>query len=162
MMVVVGSGVVRARDVIRPGEAVGPVRIGMTGEELARAVGPGQALAWERSPMPSPGVDVRHYASRGFDVVLATTGREPAVRCVLGGGMEAMANRFRYRSAEGIGMGSTLDEIVAAWGEPERLREFAAAEAPVIEAAYPSRGITLMLDAGRVNWLAVRAAEAAG
>src|SRR5207253_1359107 len=86
--------------------------------------------------------------------------RERTVRCVLAGGPEQRVQRFGGRTKEGIGMGSTLAEVTAAWGAPQRLREFAAADAgAIVEAAYPSRGITLMLKDGRVNWLAVRAPE---
>ncbi len=160
MMVMVGGGVVRGRDLIRPGDGVGRVRIGMRAGELVATVGPGEVVKESESPMPSPTADVRHYPERGFDVLLSPAGSEGTVRCILGGGMESRVRRFRYRSAEGIGMGSTMDEIVRAWGEPEKLRDFSTA-GTIVEAAYPSRGITLMLTEGRVSWVAVRAPETA-
>jgi hypothetical protein len=100
--------------IIKPGESVGPIRLGMSREEVKEAVGEPESrksLVW-------------NYSSDGFTVTFSPEG---TVKAVFGGigspsvdsdSVPEYAFRFKARTPEGIGIGSTLEEVLAGLGTP--------------------------------------------
>lgn len=120
---------------IEPGVGFGGLRVGMTAEELEAAIGPAEAGApgaWE-------------YPSCGFVVIFGQ--HDPGVSMFLAGhglaGGRRMAERFTARTADGLGIGSTREDVVALLGEPPPNRD------PEL-LGYPSQGIAWILRDGRV------------
>jgi len=143
----------RRTDLIRPGEAVGPITLGMAEAELEQAMGKAATVPWNEPP------NVREYPAKGVTVVLSK--QEPRkVTMVLAGRREGalaslVVGSLPWRSEEGVGMGSTADDIRRAYGEPGSDNQ----PDPNVDwrlLAYPHRGIQFGVRDGLVAWLAVR------
>ncbi len=135
-----GSGPV----LVEPGVAVGKVRAGMTSDQVIAALG-------EPKRRTSTALT---YPEDGLAVMCDKLGRVVAVLCgdVMGPGGPFVA-AFHGRSSEGIGMNSTADEIIAAYGPPA-VREVTG---PRIESIrYPERGLSFTLERGRVYHMIVQ------
>ncbi len=133
--------------VIVPGEAIGPIRLGMSRDEVRAAVGEPERTSlggWE-------------YLSGGYAVLFSTP--RQTVSAILGGDAGyphgELAKAFVARTREGIGMGSTRAEVIAALGEPA-VATGVGAGGEVL--SY--RGLVLMLVDGRVAHVTVRARPA--
>lgn len=130
---------------IIPGEAVGPISLGMSEEEVTSAVGAPERTslgAWE-------------YLSTGYAVLLGDeSGKVSAVLAGGGNDQVRLDKRFHGRTAAGIGMGSTKQEILEALGEPSLERPLGDS----VHLAYSHLGIEFMLTQNVVNWFAVRPA----
>lgn len=120
---------------IEPGVGFGGLRVGMTAEEVEAAIGPaegGAPGAWK-------------YPSCGFVVIFGR--HDPGVSMFLAGhglaGGRGMAKRFTARTEEGLGIGSTREDVVAVLGEPPPGRD------PEL-LGYPSLGIAWTLRDGKV------------
>ncbi len=126
-----------ARQPIVPGQSLGPISLGMTEEQVVAALG-------KPDSTPTP----RAWQYRDPDVAVNFSASNPrTVAAVFAGGAPPLVN-VPYRTAEGLGVGSTRDDVVKAWGRPEN----ETAET----LTYLSRGIVLMHKNGTVTWLAVR------
>jgi hypothetical protein len=91
---------------------------------------------------------VRAWQYRDPDVAVGFSGSTPrTVTAIFAGGGPPLVN-VPYRTAEGLGLGSTRDDVIKAWGKPEN----ETAET----LTYLSRGIVLMHRDGVITWLAVR------
>ena len=125
--------------IVVPGQSVGPLRLGMSEEEVRAAVGEPERTSfgpWE-------------YLSGGF--ALCFNPARHTVNAILGGGAEGgLAKAFVARTAEGIGMGSTRAEIASALGEPELRRVYREGAEYL---SYP--GLAVMLDGDAVVHLTV-------
>ncbi len=95
---------------IKFGQGYGRIRFGMTREELVAAVGEPQrkvGLAYE-------------YLDLGFAVLLDDQGQ---VGCIMCGDANPsgspLVKRFKGQTPEGIGMGSSPEEVTQAYGEPD-------------------------------------------
>jgi hypothetical protein len=132
-----------ARQPIVPGVALGPVKLGMTQEQVTAALGKPDSIA-----------GARNWQYRDPDLAVGwSKANPPTVIMIFGGGWPNLTN-VPYRTAEGIGIASPVTDVTAAWGPAER-------ESPET-LGYPSRGVTVMHKEGKVVWLAVRAAAAMG
>ena len=96
---------------IVPETGVGPIKFGMTMDEVKSALG---------QPDPAPGKPLQ-YSSLGLAVIPRT--RDGKVGAIMmgdsGGGQ--LVERFKGVTTKGIGMKSTRQEIVAAYGPHSRL-----------------------------------------
>ena len=125
------------RQPILPGRSLGPISLGMTEAQVVAALGKPQAT---RSP--------RAWQYRDPDIAVNFSGSTPrTVVAIFAGGGPPLVN-VPYRTPEGLGVGSTRDEVIMAWGNPEN----ETAET----LTYLSRGIVLMHRNGVISWLAVR------
>ena len=126
-----------ARQPIVPGRSVGPLALGMTKEQVTAALG-----------KPDSVQGPRNWQYRNPDMAVGF-GKDdpPRVGAIFAGGGPQLTN-VPYRTAEGIGIGSPVSDVKAAWGQPER----ESAES----ITYLARGITLMHKDGKVTWLCVR------
>jgi hypothetical protein len=97
---------VRADDVIIPGKSIGPVLIGMTAQELYRAMG---------EPRSSDvGEDKTSYTYDGLQVGVENDSQRV---------YRAFATSPRYKLVKGIAVGSSALAAVAAYGEPDERDE---------------------------------------
>jgi hypothetical protein len=94
--------------------------------------------------------------SRGFAVLFERQGAR--VGAIVAGDMNttdsALAERFRGRTREGIGIGSTRSEVVTAFGGGRSRRDEGRESL-----GYRERGLDLVLLDGKVRWLSVRAPD---
>jgi hypothetical protein len=143
------------RDVLRPGDGAGPVVLGMSEEEVERAMGKrAEPPAWAKVP-----ADQWIYPDKDMTVVF--TRKEPRKAALIlagrAGGVESAVpvGEFPWRTEEGLGMGSTADDVQRAYGPPE------ADEQPHAQPhwrlmSYTSRGVQFGLSDGKVVWIVVR------
>jgi hypothetical protein len=95
--------------VIDPGVAIGPVRSGMTMQQVIAELGE-----------PDRKKDsVLEYLNLGFSVIPSKEGFVHIVLCVDPAGKEGpFTKAFAGHTKEGIGMGSSRAEVIRAYGEP--------------------------------------------
>lgn len=119
------------------GVGFGGLRIGMSRSEVEGLIGPPERRmgdAWE-------------YLSCGFALSFTTEGRLAAL---LGGGHPEINDRFTVRSAEGLGIGSTREELVEVFGEPSEV----SSEGQMLH--YSAQGMTWTLTEDRVTHVTIR------
>jgi len=129
---------------IEPTASVGKVRAGMTVAQLKAELGPPQRTT----------PNSLQYPRLGFAVMPDADGIIQVVMCgdVTGiGGPYAKA--FSGRTKEGIGMFSTREQIVAAYGQPDTSERFMGG---VESMKYPALGITFTLERGKVYHMIIR------
>lgn len=116
---------------IVPGRAAGPVVIGMRLVELVQLLGPpgglGRAREGEKLSWPALGLTVR----------LDREGRVDAV----------FVDSPRYRTAQGVGVGSSRQQVLAAFGPPTYAQEDQA----FLILAYPALGISFGIRKDRMD-----------
>jgi hypothetical protein len=144
------------RDSLRPGDGAGPVVLGMSEEELEHAMGKRATPPWATIPptewdYPDKDMTVLFTKSEPRKAGVILIGRAFGVESVVPVG------EFPWRTEEGLGMGSTADEIQRAFGPPE------ADEQPHAQPhwrllSYTSRGIQFGLSDGKVVWIVLRIA----
>jgi hypothetical protein len=130
--------------VIDPGVCVGKVRYGMTLAEVRSELGEPQRTT----------PNALEYTRLGFAVMPGADGRVQVVMCGDVMGMSGpLVKKFRAKTKEGIGLGSTRDELVRTYGDPSRDEKFLGARESM---KYDALGITFSLEAGKVHHLIVR------
>ena len=124
-----------------PGQSVGNIFLGMTRSDVRGILGPrrGDQAPWE-------------YLTRGYALIFSDDG----VAAILGGAGcppdSALVDAFKGRTAEGLGMGSSRAQILAAFGEPQRDRRSGDAE----YLTYSRIGIEFSLWRGTVSHMTIR------
>jgi outer membrane lipoprotein-sorting protein len=127
---------------IRPGDGVGPVRLGMTEEEVIRALG-------EPDAKPFEDVHILAYYRHGIEVNIDTRRKTVFyIGLVLHEIMALPYKTFTGKTVEGIGIGSTEAEILQAFGPAQR-RD--VGEHGIVEINYRTRGIRFTLQPGWVK-----------
>jgi hypothetical protein len=141
------------RDTIRPGEGIGPIVLGMTEAELEDAMGKPATMPWKEAPT------VRQYPSKSVSVLLSK--QEPrTVTAILAGRPAGVVNTMLmgplpWHTDEGLGIGSTADDLTATYGTPDEDQR----SDPTVDwrlMIYAHRGIQFGLRDGQVAWIAVR------
>lgn len=115
----------RSGSLIVPGRAVGPVSLGMRLEQLVPHLGPPVGPV-----RPREGARIA-WPARGLTVRLDREGRVDAV----------FVDSPEYRTAQGVGVGSSKDEVLAAFGPPSHGQE----DRNTLILAYPSLGISFAI-----------------
>ncbi len=93
---------------IDPEIGVGPIKFGMTMDEVKKALG---------QPDPAPGKPLQ-YLSLGLAVIPSS--KDGTVGAIaIGDPLGQLAERFKGVTTKGIGMKSMRQEVVAAYGQPE-------------------------------------------
>jgi hypothetical protein len=131
-----------AMDVV-PGIGVGPIKFGMTMDEVQQALG---------KPDRTHGKALE-YLSLGLAVIPSKRDGTVGAIMIGDGNGSYLVDRFKGATKEGIRMRSTRQEIIAAYGEPEN----AESEAPGLEVLYYDSGRTeYSLKDGRLVHIAMR------
>jgi hypothetical protein len=136
-----------APSLIEPHASVGKVRAGMTVAQLKAELGPPQRTT----------ANSLQYPRLGFAVMPDADGIIQVVMCgdVTGiGGPYAKA--FSGRTKEGIGMFSTREQLVDAYGPPDTSERFMGG---VESMRYSALGINFTLERGKVYHMVVRLVE---
>ncbi len=130
--------------VIEPRVSVGKIHVGMTKQQVIAELG-----APERQT-----ANALEYPRLGLAVMPDPDGVVAVVMCGDVTGIRGpFVKAFTGRTKEGIGMTSTCDDIVKAYGEPasdEKMR------LGLESMNYPSLGLTFTLEAGKVHHIIVR------
>jgi len=129
---------------IEPKVAVGKVHAGMTAFEVIAALG---------EPERRTG-NALEYTRLGFAVI---PGRDSRIEIVMCGDVTGLngplVKAFTGRTAEDIGMNSTRDEVVKAYGPPDDSQRFVGGAESL---HYFSRSLTFTLEGGKVHHIIVR------
>jgi len=126
---------------VRPGDGVGPVRFGMTREEVIQALG-------EPDAEPFENMGLLAYYRHGIEVSIDKKKKDVFwISMVVHEALDLPYKTFTGKTAEGIGIGSTEAEIVDAFGETER----EVSEHDVVTLRYPERDISFTLQSGLVK-----------
>ncbi len=131
------------------GIGIGKLRFGMSIDEMKAILG---------EPQRTTGYAAYEYLDQGFAVVAARN--DPTVLRILCGAMAESGNmlveRFKYRTAEGIGMRSSKGEIVKAYGPPDEERHVDEGDLNIIELNYKVLGAVLVLRDDQVVYITLR------
>jgi hypothetical protein len=132
---------------IEPNVSVGKVHAGMTVAQLKAELGPPQRTTPKSLQYPRLGFAVMPDADGIIQVVMCgdVTG--------IGG---PYAKAFGGRTKDGIGMFSTRDQVLTAYGPPDTSERFMGS---VESMKYSALGITFTLERGKVYHMIVRLGE---
>lgn len=122
---------------LEAGVGFGGLRIGMSRAEVEEWIGPAERTmgdGWE-------------YLTCGFAVVFGSDGK---IGALLAGGHPELNDLFTLRSEEGLGIGSTRQEVVGVFGEPSEIRS----DGQMLH--YYPEGIVWTVTDGRVSHLTIR------
>jgi hypothetical protein len=129
---------------IQPGVSVGKVGAGMRMEEVRRQLGEPQ----RSTP------NALEYTSLGFAVMPGGDGVVQVVMCGdVTGNSGPLVKRFTGRTKEGIGLGSSREDLIKAYGEPSKDENFPGARESM---KYDQLGITFSLEAAKVHHMIIR------
>ncbi|MDR7562797.1 MAG: hypothetical protein QN172_04600 [Armatimonadota bacterium] len=123
--------VVPAALLIVPGQRVGPVVLGMRMVQVFQYLGPPAAQA------RSEGSGRFFWPQRGITVRVDVEGHVDAI----------FVEHPRYRTAQGLGVGSELAELLRTFGPTDQAQE----DRNTLILAYPHLGISFALDKSRGN-----------
>jgi len=130
--------------VIEPNVAVGKIRVGMRAEDVLKLFGEPQRRT----------ANAIEYTSLGFAVMPSPDGIVEVVMCGDVTGVNGpLVKAFTGRTKEGIGLGSTREEVLKAYGQPtveEKLRGNNES------LRYDPLGIKFTLENGKVYHMIVR------
>jgi len=128
---------------ISPRISVGEIKAGMTVDKVTAALGePDRRTA-----------NAVEYTQRGFAVMPG----QGVVQIVLCGDVTGLHGplvaAFQGKTREGIGLTSTRDEVLKAYGQPDSKQTFVGGRESM---RYDSLGITFSLEGGKVHHMIVR------
>ncbi len=129
---------------IEPKVAVGPVRAGIKTQEVIAKLGEPQRRT----------ANSLEYTKLGFAVMPDPEGTIRVVLCGDVTGINGpLVSAFSGRTREGIGLNSTRQDLIKAYGEPTSSEKFVGSTESL---RYDSLGITFTLEAGKVYHMIVR------
>ena len=99
--------------IIEPLVGIGPVKFGMSKEEVIKHIGqPDKVLA--------DGTKLNYVSSRGLSFTVDSELGLQEIGCWSEGMLPSRITTFAGKTKEGIGIGASEEEIVAAYGQPDR------------------------------------------
>ncbi len=130
--------------IIKPHSSVGKVHTGMTIDQVIAELG---------KPERRTGTALE-YTKLGMAVLPGSNGVVRVVMCGDVTGINGpLVKAFKGRTKEGIGMNSTREDVIKAFGEPTSSEKFIAG---IESLQYATLGLTLTLEAGKVHHMIVR------
>ena len=137
---------------ITPLVGIGPVKFGMTFDEVKQVTGEPDFMTGGRCPQ----------YRQGFSLV-PRRGEEKVAVIMAGGsckGDDLLVAAFKGATKEGIGMNSTRKEIISAFGQPASVRDGRQDGDPEVEyLEYDKLGMNLILRKGKLVHFALRPAR---
>ncbi|HSU54004.1 MAG TPA: hypothetical protein VLT36_08115 [Candidatus Dormibacteraeota bacterium] len=129
---------------IEPNVAVGPVHAGMRVQELVAKLGEPERRT----------ANSLEYTRRGFAVMPGPDGTVHVIMCGDVTGISGpLVKAFTGRTKEGIGLGSTREDLVKTYGEPTSSERFRGGTESI---RYDPLGITFTLEAGKIYHMIIR------
>jgi hypothetical protein len=99
--------------IIEPLVGIGPVKFGMSKEEVIKHFGPPDKVL-------ADGTKLNYVSSRGLSFTVNPELGLQEIGCWSEGMLPSHATTFAGKTKEGIGIGASEEEIVAAYGLPDR------------------------------------------
>jgi hypothetical protein len=131
-----------------PRVGVGPVKFGMSKEQVMEVLGQPMEVLGQPERMEGGGVALYYLTSKGVHFLVDPRRGVRSIEC-----WSAQYPRpypgmvtFSGKTDKGIGMGASRDEIVAAYGEPER----SDSQGVFDNLRYSQLGMTFVLTEGRL------------
>src|SRR5579859_4632407 len=130
--------------VIEPKVSVGQIRVGMDVKDVVTKLGePDRRTA-----------NALEYTHLGFAVMPGSDGKVQVVMCGDVTGLNGpLVNAFTGRTKEGIGLGSTREDLVRTYGQPSSSEKFRGGTESL---RYDALGITFTLEGGKVYHMIIR------
>jgi len=129
---------------IEPNLAVGDVRAGMRSEDVVRQLGEPQRRT----------SNALEYTGRGFAVMPGPDGTVQVIMCGDVTGIKGpLIKAFNGHTKEGIGLNSTREDLLKAYGEPNSSEKLRGGTESL---RYDALGITFTLETGKVYHMIVR------
>lgn len=129
---------------IEPNVAVGPVHAGMPVQDVVAKLGEPERRT----------ANALEYTHMGFAVMPGPDGTVRIVMCGDVTGINGpLVKAFTGRTKEGIGLGSTREDLVKAYGEPTSSEKLRGGTESI---RYNPMGMTFTLEAGKVYHMIVR------
>lgn len=136
----------KEKTVINPGKAMGELKFGMSRDETEKILG---------KPQRTMG-GAFEYLNQGMAVLFD---KNSQVVALMFGDMNKpdspLVKKCHYRTDKGIGMGSSLDDIRKAYGEPASVQNMGNLK----RVKYPSLGVTFSLQDGKIIHMQFRSLE---
>ena len=124
-----------------PGVGMGPVRFGMSKDEIIRILGQPDVVAVKGTAF--------EYLSRGYTLHVSPSRGCVSVVCYGQESSAAKVRDFAGKTKDGIGLGSSLEDLEAAFGKPNQIET--ASEAPSMKyVRYQTCGLDFTLANDRV------------
>lgn len=127
--------------VIEPGVSIGPLRSGMTMQQVITEFGE-----------PDQKEEVLRYPNLGLSVLPAKGGLVGAVLCLSSGKSGPVTKSFAGRTKEGIGIGSSRADVINAYGEPTSTESLRSGTEVL---KYKPLGVDFKIGDGKVYLIAV-------
>ena len=130
--------------IIEPNICVGPIRAGMTVDQVNRVLGAPAHTLPNALDYPKLGLAIMPGADNIVQVVMC--GDVMGIR-------GPYVQHFTWRTKEGIGMNSTREDLIKTYGDPTVQDKFRGG---LESLAYQLLGITFTLEGGKVHHMIVR------
>jgi hypothetical protein len=138
------TSVTNAPIVVEPNQSVGAIEAGMTVQQVIAKLGEPQRRT----------ANALEYTHLGFAVMPGPDGVVQVVMCGDVTGINGPFTKvFTGRTKEGIGMNSTREQVLKAYGEPTEAKKMVGG---LESLQYQGLGITFTLEGGRVHHMVVR------
>ncbi len=132
---------------LKPGVGLGPARFGVSRDEVIRLLG--------QPDITADNGKMLEYRSRGFTLRVSPVRGWHSVDCYGQEVREVIVRDFAGQTKEGIGLGASLSDLTAAFGNPEEAKK--RKETPAtIYALYPTLGLEFTLFQDRVVRFSMR------
>jgi len=99
--------------IIEPLVSIGPVKFGMSKEEVMKHFGPPDRVS-------ADGTKLNYVSSRGLSFTIDYELGLQEIGCWSEGMLPSRVTTFTSRTKEGIGIGASEEEIIVAYGQPDR------------------------------------------
>jgi hypothetical protein len=99
--------------IIEPLVGIGPVKFGMSKEEVIKHFGPPDKVL-------ADGTKLNYVSSKGLSFTIDSELGMQEIGCWSEGMLPSRVTTFAGSTKEGIGIGATQEQIVAAYGQPDR------------------------------------------